>query len=178
MKVLIRAVESIIKAIVPNYELIEFRNQFTLVVPIENLLDIMYELRDNPETSFDMLVDITAIDWLDKKQNRFEVVYFLWSNRNKVRLRVKVSLPDNERPVCPSVVEVWESANWYERETYDMYGIIFEGHPDLRRFYMPEDYFDPETGEPYFPLRKDFPLMGIPGSLPLPPYPERDGEIK
>ncbi|MGB9912422.1 MAG: NADH-quinone oxidoreductase subunit C, partial [Candidatus Kapaibacteriota bacterium] len=72
----------------------------------------------------------------------------------------------------------YESANWYERETYDMYGIKFENHPDLRRFYMPEDFLDPETGEPLYPLRKDFPLMGIPGALPLPPYPERDGEVQ
>jgi len=177
MKEIIKTVESIAKAISPYYEIVEFRNQYTLVVPLDNLIDLMLELRDNPETSFDMLIDVTAIDWLNKKKHRFEVVYFLYSNKYKARLRVKVPLPNNENPVCPTMVEVWESANWYERESYDMYGIKFEGHPDLRRFYMPEDFVDPESGEPLYPLRKDFPLMGIPGALPLPPYPERDGEL-
>jgi len=77
------------------------------------------------------------------------------------RLRIKVAL-EGDYPVCPSVTSIWESANWYERETYDMYGIKFEGHPFLRRFYMTEDFKDPETKEPLYPLRKDFPLMGIP----------------
>ncbi len=176
-KNLLQVVENIAKAISPRYEIVEFRGQYTLVVPIDNLVNLMLELRDNPETKFDMLIDVTAIDWLDKKPNRFEVVYFLYSLKNKARLRVNVPIPDNNSPRCPTIVGVWESANWYERETYDMYGIIFEGHPDLRRFYMPEDFMNPETGEPYYPLRKDFPLMGIPGTLPLPPYPERDGEL-
>jgi NADH-quinone oxidoreductase subunit C len=122
-----------------------------------------------------MLTDITAIDWL-RRQKRFEVVYFLYSNKHKMRIRLKVPVEEKDCE-CPTVTDVWQSANWYERETYDMYGIKFLGHPNLRRFYMPEDFNDPETGEPLYPLRKDFPLMGIPGSLPLPPYPERDGEI-
>jgi NADH-quinone oxidoreductase subunit C len=178
MKEIIKTVESIAKAISPYYEIVEFRGQYTLIVPLERLKDLMLELRDNPETSFDMLIDVTAIDWLGKKEKRFEVVYFLYSNKHKARLRVKVPLPDNDNPTCPTMVDIWQSANWYERETYDMYGIKFEGHPDLRRFYMPEDFLDPVTGEPLHPLRKDFPLMGIPGALPLPPYPERDGEVK
>jgi NADH-quinone oxidoreductase subunit C len=76
------------------------------------------------------------------------------------------------------MTEVWESANWYERETYDMYGVKFIGHPNLRRFYMPEDYVDPITGEALYPLRKDFPLMGVPDALSLPPFPEKYGETK
>ena len=92
-------------------------------------------------------------------------------------MRIKVPLPDSDEN-CPSVTSIWESANWYERETWDMYGIKFEGHPNLRRFYMPEDYNHPETSEPIHPLRKDIPLMGIPNSLPLPPYPERDGPVQ
>jgi NADH-quinone oxidoreductase subunit C len=155
----------------------EHRGQLSLTLSKEALIDVCFGLRDNPETSFDMLTDITAIDWLGKKKPRFEVVYFLYSNKLKTGIRLKVPLSDNE-PSCPSVVSVWESANWYERETYDMYGVIFENHPNLRRFYMQEDFFDPETSEPLYPLRKDFPLMGIPGSLSLPPYPEKYGEVK
>lgn len=174
-----QTIERVAKAISGEYELVEFRNQFTLIVPIDRIVDLMTELRDNPEVQFDMLIDITAIDWLNKKiTHRFEVVYFLYSNKFKKRLRVQVPIPDKKHPHCPTMTEVWKSANWYERETYDMYGIIFDCHPDLRRFYMPEDFVDPDSGEPLYPLRKDFPLMGIPGALPLPPYPERDGEIK
>src|SRR5690606_18513739 len=92
------------------------------------------------------------------------------------RLKLKVAVTEKDC-TCPSVVPVWEAADWYEREAYDMYGVVFEGHPDLRRFYMPEDYHDPETGEPLYPLRKDFPLMGIPDSLPMPPYPEKYGPV-
>jgi NADH-quinone oxidoreductase subunit C len=154
----------------------EHRNQLSVLIPKEKLQVVAKELRDNPETSFDMLIDITAIDWLKPKE-RFEVVYFLYSNKFKNRLRLKVAV-EEENPLCPTVTGIWESANWYERETFDMYGIKFEGHPNLRRFYMPEDYVDPQSGEPIHPLRKDFPLMGVPDSLPLPPYPEKYGELK
>ena len=152
----------------------EHQGQISLSISKEKLIVITKEMKDHPELAFDMLIDVTAIDWLRKK-NRFETVYFLYSNKFKNRLRLKVLL-EGEEPHCPSIVGVWESANWYERETYDMYGVIFDGHPDLRRFYMPEDYCDPVSKEPIFPLRKDFPLMGIPDSLPLPPYPEKYGE--
>ncbi len=151
----------------------EHHNQLSLFVGKDELLSILQELRDNPQTSFDMCIDITAIDWLTKPY-RFEVVYILFSNKFKTYLRVKTKI-DEHKPHCPSVTKIWESANWYERETYDMYGIIFDNHPFLRRFYMTEDYKNPETGEPIYPLRKDFPLMGIPDSLPLPPYPEKPG---
>ncbi len=150
------------------------RNQLSLIVKKEKLIEVCKELKTNSQTSFDMLIDITAIDWMNKLP-RFEVVYFLWSNAYKNRVRIKVSV---EESICEidSVCSVWESADWYERETFDMYGIKFKNHPDLRRFYMPEDYVDPDSGEPIYPLRKDFPLMGIPDSLPLPPYPEKFGE--
>ncbi len=164
----------------PTVETYEHRGQYALILPREQLLDVARELRDHEATRFDMLIDITAIDWYRPQQihwyrpkERFEVVYFLWSNPYRARLRLKVPVPEQD-PRCPSVVSIWESANWYERETYDMYGILFEGHPDLRRFYMPEDFVHPETGEPLYPLRKDFPVMGIPSSLPLPPFPERE----
>lgn len=161
--------------ICPTLTTYEFRDQLTLILPADALLKVGGELKSNPETSFDMLIDITAIDRLTPK-DRFEVVYFLFSNKYKSRVRLKIIVQENPAE-APSAVEVWQSANWYERETFDMYGIKFSGHPNLRRFYMPEDYNDPETGEPIYPLRKDFPLMGIPGSLPLPPYPEKYGEL-
>lgn len=169
-------VEEITNNLGISHNFIEHRQQLTVVINKNDLLKLTKELRDNPSTLFDMLIDITAIDWL-KTENRFEVVYFLYSNNYKNRLRIKVPIDESDLN-CLSIVSVWESANWYERETYDMYGIIFTGHPFLRRFYMPEDFKDPISGEPLYPLRKDFPLMGIPGSLPLPPYPERDGELK
>lgn len=167
----------IVKPIAPEVDTYEHRNQLSLIINKENLIAVCKELRDNSNTKYNQLVDITAIDWLKKKKDRFEVVYFLYSIEKKVHLRIKVAVSEKDIHI-PSVTSIWESADWYERETYDMYGIIFDNHPRLRRFYMPEDYVDPETGEPIYPLRKDFPLMGIPDSLPLPAYPEKYGEIE
>lgn len=152
-------------AVTPHITPVEHHGDLTIMVPTEHLIDVLTELRDHPETSFSMLVDITAIDWAQGAE-RFHVVYLLSSLLHNARLRVKVAVREGH-PHVPTAVGVWESANWYERETFDMYGIIFDGHPDLRRFYMPEDFLD-ENGEPLYPLRKDFPLMGIPGTLPLP----------
>ena len=87
-------------------------------------------------------------------------MYNLYSLGHKRHLRLKVRTGE-EHPVVPTVTGVWPGANWHERETFDMFGIRFDGHPDLRRMYMPEEF-------EYYPLRKDFPLMGIPDSLPLP----------
>jgi NADH-quinone oxidoreductase subunit C len=88
------------------------------------------------------------------------VVYHLYSLQHTTYVRLKVRVDENDLTV-PSVAGLWASANWHERETYDMFGIKFTGHPDLRRMYMPEEF-------EYHPLRKDFPLMGIPDSIPLP----------
>ncbi|MFP4527188.1 MAG: NADH-quinone oxidoreductase subunit C [Candidatus Kapaibacterium sp.] len=151
------------------------RGQLTIKTRPEKLIDILNGLRDNPESSFDMLIDITAIDW-NRRGERFEVVYFLYSNKLKHRVRIKIGA-DAKSPKCPTITALWDSADWYEREVYDMFGIIFEGHPRFRRFYMPEDFNDPETGDPLYPMRKEFPLMGIPDSLPLPAYPERYGDL-
>ena len=145
---------------------IEHHGDVTLKVKVANLIDVLRELKEHAVTALDQLIDITAIDWA-KPGERFEVVYFLYSLATKGRVRVKVGVRE-DNPHVPTAVDIWEGANWYEREAYDMYGIIFDGHPDLRRFYMPEDFMD-ANGEPLYPLRKDFPLMGIPGSLPLPP---------
>ncbi len=164
-----------VKEICPEAETIEFRGQLTIKITRDKLLEVANELKGNAKFQFNQLVDVSAIDWM-KRQNRFEVVYFLYSIPNKSRVRLKVEV-DEKKCECPSITSVWESANWYERETFDMYGVKFTGHPGLRRFYMPEDFNDPETGAPLYPLRKDFPLMGVPDSTPLPPYPEKYGDL-
>jgi len=111
------------------------------------------------EHHFIYLVDVFGTDRFTS-QDRFEVIYNLVSLRDQQRLFVKVWLPE-ENPEIESVTDLWASANWYERQTYDMFGIQFTNHPDFRRIYMPEDF-------EYFPMRKEFPLLGIPGSIPLP----------
>jgi NADH-quinone oxidoreductase subunit C len=111
------------------------------------------------ELSFSQCRDAVGVDRF-KKKNRFEVIYNLYSLEFCDRAFVRVIL-DTKNPETPSLVNLWKGVNWYEREAYDMTGINFTGHPDLRRIYMPEEF-------EYFPLRKDFPLMGIPGSIPLP----------
>jgi NADH-quinone oxidoreductase subunit C len=150
----------------PQVTPVVHQGDLTLHVSRDHFVDVLHELRDNPAVAMDMLVDVTAVDKLNGP-DRYDVVYILCSLAHNTRVRVKVGVRDDVMHL-PTVVDIWESANWYERETYDMYGINFEGHPDLRRFYMPEDFMD-ENGVQLYPLRKDFPLMGIPGSLPLPP---------
>lgn len=111
---------------------------------------VLTVLRDTPAFSFEQLLDVTAADYPDRAE-RFEVVYILLSLKNNQRMRVKVST-DEDTPV-PSVIDVYPAANWYERETWDMYGVFFDGHPDLRRILT--DY-----GFEGHPFRKDFPLTG------------------
>jgi NADH-quinone oxidoreductase subunit C len=137
----------------------EFRGQLTVVVRKDDIVEACRFVKSDPDLAFEMVVDITGVDWY-RPEGRFEVVYHLYSIVNKCYLRLKV-LVDEENPSVPSVTGIWPGANWHERETYDMFGITFTGHPDLRRMYMPEDF-------EYHPLRKDFPVMGIPDSLPLP----------
>jgi len=140
-------------------DITEFRNETTVTVRKEKIVEVCSFLKSDEELSFDYLSDLCGVDKLEEK-DRFEIVYHLYSLKNKTRLRLKVKVDESDLKV-PTVTSVWSTANWHERETYDMYGIQFEGHPDLRRIYMPEEF-------EYFPLRKDFPLMGIPGSLTLP----------
>ena len=167
----------IVKGKCPGAVASDHRGQLSIEITKESLLGVCIELKSNTETKFDMLTDITGIDWADKREIRFETVYFLYSMGNKDRVRLKVPVSEREAE-CPSVTGIWESADWYERETFDMYGIKFTGHPDMRRFYMPEDFNDPETGEPMYPLRKDFPMIGVPEAMPLPPFPEKYGELE
>jgi len=116
-------------------------------------------LRDDERFSFDSLRDICGADYA-RPEERFEVVYNLYSISHNARIRLKVRV-DEADPRVPTVTGVWPAANWYERETFDMFGILFDDHPDMRRIYMPPEF-------EHYPLRKDFPLMGIPESLPLP----------
>ncbi|HUZ66048.1 MAG TPA: NADH-quinone oxidoreductase subunit C [Beijerinckiaceae bacterium] len=124
--------------------------ELTLVVKRELVLDALRYLRDDPACLFYCLIDITAVDYPSREQ-RFEVVYHLLSPRYVRRVRVKCAT-DEETPV-PSAIGVFAGANWYEREVYDMFGIAFSGHPDLRRLLT--DY-----GFEGHPLRKDFPMSG------------------
>ena len=125
-----------------------------LVVSIEksSLLDFCRVLKMDTELNFNLLVDITAIDWLDSKSNRFEMVYHFLSFTNHHRLRLKASLEEAD-PSIDSLVSLWAGANFLEREVWDMYGIKFIGHPDLRRILM----YDEFEGHP---LRKDYPVQG------------------
>ena len=129
------------------------RGEVTLVVPAGRLLETLQELRADPELSFRFLADLTATDWpgLDP---RVWVAYHLRSEEHGHRLRVKVGLPPEDHPHVPSVTGLYPTANWFERETYDFFGVIFDGHPDLRRIELPEDW----QGHP---LRKDHPLSGV-----------------
>ena len=124
---------------------------WTAIVSVARLLDVALHLR---AAGFDFCSDVTASDWPQRPQ-RFDVIYALYSTRDRHRVRLKVRAADGE-PV-PSVTGVWPAANWLERETYDMFGVNFTGHPDLRRILMPDDW----QGHPQ---RKDYPLEG-PGEL-------------
>lgn len=137
----------------------EYRGELTIVIRPSDIRNVCMLLRDDAELRFDSMRDLCGADYY-RPDERYEVVYNLYSIQSNFRLRLKVRI-DEKNIHIDSVSDIWQTANWHERETYDMYGIIFDGHPDLRRMYLPEEF-------EYHPLRKDFPLMGIPGSLPLP----------
>jgi NADH-quinone oxidoreductase subunit C len=137
----------------------EFRNDLSVNVRKADIVKVCGFLKTDPELAFDMVIDILGVD-MYRPEERFEVVYNLYSIKNKKYLRLKVAVDESDC-VVPTVSGVWSGANWHERETFDMMGVKFAGHPDLRRMYMPEEF-------EYHPLRKDFPLMGIPDSIPLP----------
>lgn len=122
-------------------------------VRAERLRDVMRWLRDTPGQRYDYLVDVTAVEYRDGERP-LEVVYFLRALERQADLRVKVDLDVREELAVDSVVPLWAGANWLEREVYDMFGVTFRGHPDLRRILMWETYAEGH------PLRKDFPLRG------------------
>jgi NADH-quinone oxidoreductase subunit C len=141
-------------------EVAAHRGETTLVLRPEAIATVCLALRDAPTLRYNFLADLTAVDW-PERDPRFDVVYHLLSleTRAVVRLKVRVGAPDEEVPAVPSVTTVWPTADWYEREIYDLFGISFTGHPSLRRILMPEDWEG-------YPLRKDYPLTGI--ALPEP----------
>jgi NADH-quinone oxidoreductase subunit C len=128
-----------------------------LEIPKERIIEVSKLLKE--DLGFDLLVDIVGVDRFTK-ENRFELIYNLWSVGKKMRIFMRTKL-DSKKPEIETVSRIWKTADWEEREAYDMFGINFLNHPDLRRIYMMEEY-------EYYPLRKDFPLMGIPGSIELP----------
>jgi NADH-quinone oxidoreductase subunit C len=133
----------------------EFRGETTCTITASDLREIAAFCRDR--LSFDCLVDITSIDNFGEEP-RFEIVYHLYSMPHAVHLRLKLKVPE-EAGAVDTVFDIWPTANWHEREIYDMMGIKFNGHPDLRRILMWDGY-------PFFPLRKDFPLAGLPSEMP------------
>jgi NADH-quinone oxidoreductase subunit C len=156
-------------------------DEITIELKLESLLDNLKMLRDDPDLAFDTLIDLCGVDYLGYAESewktqsatssgftrgaerndlsaetndlRFAVVYHLLSVEKNHRLRVRVRIADGDPPIMPSSLDIWASANWYEREAFDLYGILFEGHPDLRRILT--DY-----GFMGHPFRKDFPLTG------------------
>ncbi|WP_322054672.1 NADH-quinone oxidoreductase subunit C [Paraburkholderia bannensis] len=138
--------------------LTEKLGELTLVIKAVDYLNVATELRDNPSLRFEQLVDLCGVDYQTYGDGvwegpRFAAVSHLLSITNNWRLRLRVFAPDDDVPIVPSVVEIWNSANWYEREAFDLFGIVFEGHPDLRRILT--DY-----GFIGHPFRKDFPVSG------------------
>jgi NADH-quinone oxidoreductase subunit C len=133
----------------------EFRGETTFTLAASDLREIAEFCRE--ELSFDYLIDVTSIDNFGEEP-RFEIVYHLYSMAHAVHLRLKLNVPEEANAV-DTISDIWPTANWHEREAYDMMGIKFNGHPDLRRILMWEGY-------PFFPLRKDFPLEGLPSEMP------------
>ena len=137
--------------------------EFTITLHSSDLLRVMQDLRDHSDLAFDILIDLCGVDYStygavsvsesERKGQRFAVVYHLLSIKHNYRLRVRIFAEDDEFPVVDSVIDIWPSANWFEREAFDLFGIIFKGHPDLRRILTDYGFI----GNPF---RKDFPLSG------------------
>ena len=128
-----------------------FRDETTVIVKKEDILPIARFLHDDRDLLYDYLSDLCCVDFMGREP-RFEMVYHLFSMEKNKRLRIKAPIPSNHE-VISSVCSVWSTANWLERECYDMHGIGFENHPDLRRILLADDW----EGHP---LRKDYPLTG------------------
>ena len=142
-----------------------YANEDTVFIAKAKIRAVCRTLKN--DYGFNYFSDCGGIDRFTE-EDRFEMFYNLVNLDRQRRIRLKVRIDESDMHV-PSVVSVYRAANWNEREAYDMLGIIFDDHPDLRRMYMPEDF-------EYYPLRKEFPLLGVPGSLPLPPQ-TPEGEL-
>ncbi len=129
----------------------------TLDCDPSDISNLLFHLRD--EETFDLMVDLTAIDHNESSETRFSVVMHLYSRIHRDYIRIHSPCKDNDSPTFPSVSDIFPAANWHEREAYDMFGITFENHPNLKRILMWDEY-------PHYPLRKDFPLAGIETPLP------------
>jgi len=135
-------------------------------VPTGEVIGLLQALRD--QQGYDFMMDLTAVDWSAEKSPRFTVVWHLYSSSKHTYVRIAANCLSDNDPSMPTATGLWAGADWHERETYDMLGIKFTGHPDLRRILMWDAY-------PYFPLRKEFPLAGLPTELSDPEITE---EIK
>jgi NADH-quinone oxidoreductase subunit C len=133
---------------------LEFRGEHSIIVKLESLKSVMRYCKD--ELGFDYLVDVSSVDHYETEP-RFEMVYELYGMEHHQHLRVKSLLAEEQE--APTVSDLWATADWHEREVFDMMGIRFDGHPDLRRILMWEGY-------PFHPLRKEFPLAGKPSDMP------------
>ncbi|MBI5687423.1 MAG: NADH-quinone oxidoreductase subunit C [Verrucomicrobia bacterium] len=133
------------------------RDELSVTVAREVIADACELLKTEPALAFDFLLDISGVDGYDTNP-RYQVDYLLYSFKTGGLLRLKVAVPE-EDPTVPSVTKIWRGAEWHERECYDMFGIRFTGHPDLRRILMWDGY-------PFHPMRKDFPLEGKPSNVP------------
>jgi NADH-quinone oxidoreductase subunit C len=125
-------------------------------VPAAEVIAVLQWLRDTQ--GYDLLMDVTAVDWSAEKSPRFTVVWHLYSGTKHAYVRLAADCASDTEPAMPTASGLWAGADWHERECYDFFGIKFTGHPDLRRILMWEGY-------PYFPLRKEFPLAGLPTDL-------------
>jgi NADH-quinone oxidoreductase subunit C len=156
----------------------EYRGETTLTLVPDALVAVCQALRDTPGLRYNYLADLTAVDWLEREP-RYDVVYHLLSLETRAVVRLKLRVGDEEPPdpEVPSVASVWPTADWYEREVFDLFGIRFMGHPHLTRILLPQDWVG-------YPLRKDYPLTGIRlpephwgGQVPLAaPLPEGTGQ--
>lgn len=138
--------------------LTEAVGELTLVVKASDSLEVAKTLRDDRTLGFEQLIDLCGVDYQTYGDGaydgpRFAAVSHLLSVANNWRLRLRVFAPDDDLPIVPSLVDVWSSANWYEREAFDLFGIVFEGHPDLRRILTDYAFIG-------YPFRKDFPISG------------------
>jgi NADH-quinone oxidoreductase subunit C len=137
---------------------VELGDVVTYVQP-DVLATFLRRCKEEPALCFNLLVDLTAVDWMDSKETRFELVYQLLSLSTLSRLTIKVPISE-DAPQVDSVVSLWNGANFLEREVWDMFGILFNGHPDLRRILMYEEFVG-------HPLRKDYPVQGKQPRIPL-----------